>query len=345
MLPRRPPHRAPALYPFHPAISVCEDATRQASCGIIAAVNRKELSRVPSGDGVEQPMSGHWVGLRGRLARPFWGWLGGWAVLCGALASNRLQWDGAALLNLVLVLLLVELAWGSFWDLAVSTARLRPLADGWPPRQPASPATLPYTQPHAPAGRLARWLGRLIGWWRDAFWPAAGPALLGLLAAAILALVLALFLPDRLRPLYGALVALAGLGLIQSRRDRQPLAVEALVRVGLGWLAGHAAFAGVGAASWVLALSFALAAWGNLRVAAGLPRGLWLLNAGQAIGVVALLILKQPLAASLAGLVLFGQVAMQPSLRYGGTPAHITVARRTWPWLMAAMLLAGWALP
>ena len=322
-----------------------EDATRGASCGIIAAVNGEERSSVPSGDGTEQPMSGQWVVLRGRLARPFWGWLGGWAVLCGALASNQLRWQGEVLLDFVLVLLLVELGWGSLWDLAVGTDWFRPLAEGWPPSGPVSPVALPYTQPRSPAGRLARWLGRLGCLWREAFWPSAGAALLGLLAAALLTVVLALILPVTLRPLQAALVALLGLGVVQRRRGRQPLAAQALVRVGLGWLAGVAVFGGLGAAPVVLALAFALAVWGNLRLADGLSRGLWLLNAGQAIGVVVLLVLKQPLAAGVAGLLLFGQVAMQPSLRYGDTPVHATVSRRTWPWLMATMLLAAWALP
>ena len=299
---------------------------------------------------MEQSRSGHWIGLRGRLARPFWGWLGGWAVLCGVLASNQLRWEGEALLNLALVLLLVELGWGSLWDLAVGTEWFRPLAEGWPPAQVKPAAALPYTQPQAPGGRLARWLGRLSAWWREGFWPAAGPALLALLAAALLTAVLTLLLPGRLRPLYAALIALVGLGLVQRRRGKDPLATQALVRVGLSWLAGHAVFGHAELASIILALAFSLAAWGNLRVVAALPRGLWLLNAGQVIAIVVLLILKQPLVAGLAGLFLFGQVAMQPSLHYavepgGGMERYTIVSRRTWPWLMAAMLVVALALP
>jgi hypothetical protein len=118
----------------------------------------------------------------------------------------------------------------------------------------------------------------------------------------------------------------------------------------LTWLAGHAAFAELEPASLILALAFALAAWGDLRLGAGQPRGLWLLNTGQAAAIVVLLVLKQPLAAGVSGLLLFGQVAMQPSLRYGAEPAtgersYALVSRRTWPWLMAAMLLAALALP
>jgi hypothetical protein len=333
-----------------PAHRLAGDTTRWSSCGIIRAVKETELPDAARGDGMEQPKPGHWIGLRGRLARPFWGWLGGWAVLCGALASNQLHWQGGVLLNLALVLLLVELGWGSLWDLVVGTDWFRPLENGWPPTGALPMAALPYTQPHAPGGRLARWLGRLATWWRNAFWSAAGPALLAILAALLLSAVLALLLPDRLRPLHASLVALLGLGLVMTRRGREPLAAQALVRIGLSWLAGHAAFAGLEPASMILALAFALAAWGDLRLGAGQPRGLWLLNTGQAAAIVVLLVLKQPLAAGVSGLLLFGQVAMQPSLRYGAEPAtgersYALVSRRTWPWLMAAMLLAALALP
>jgi hypothetical protein len=36
-------------------------------------------------------------------------------------------------------------------------------------------------------------------------------------------------------------------------------------------------------------------------------------------------------------------VALQPSLRYGGDRGRIF--RRSWPWLMAAMLIAALVLP
>lgn len=315
----------------------------------MAAMDESELAKFPSGvadeDRVESAVAGQWIGLSGRLARPFLGWIGAWAVLCGALASNSLRWEGEALLALALSLLLSELAWGSLWDLAVGTAWFRPLAEGWPPSHSAPAAALPYTQPHSPGGRLALRLGRWTAWWRASFWPAAGPALLGLLAALILTVVLALLLPNRLRPLHAALVALAGLGVVQRHRGRDPLAAQALVRVGLCWLAGHAALSEVGAASVVLGLAFSLAAWGLLRLGAGLGRGLWLLNGGQILGVAVLVGVQQPVAAGIAGLLFFGQVAMQPSLFYGGELAHQTIVRRSWPWLVAAMLVAAWALP
>jgi hypothetical protein len=102
-------------------------------------------------------------------------------------------------------------------------------------------------------------------------------------------------------------------------------------------------FAGAYASSLVLALGFTVAAWGVLRVSQGLKVGLWLLNGGLAIVVIALLLLKQPLAVGVVGLLLFGQMALQPSLRFGGEPAR--VVRRIWPWVMAAMLVAALAIP
>ena len=309
-----------------------------------SAVNGPEYPKTAREIRIEKPATRHWIGLRGYLVRPFWGWLGGWAVLCGALASNQLRWEGEALLNLGLVLLLVELGWGNLWDLAVGTGWFRPLADDWPPESFAPAASLPYTLPRSPGGRIARGLGRFAAWWRGAFWPAAGPALLGLLAAVLLTVILVLLLPKRLRTLNAVLVALIGLGIVHRWRGKEPLAAQALVRVGLSWLAAHAVFAEIETASLVLALAFALAAWGNLRLAAGLPRSLWLLNAGQVIVIAIFVMLKQPIVAGAAGLLLFGQLAMQPSLRYGDAAPSV-VSRRTWPWLMLLMLVAAWALP
>lgn len=264
-------------------------------------------------------------------------------MFCGALASKQLRWDADDLLMLALTLLLAELAWGGLWDLAASTDWFRPLADDWPPAQPASWRGLPYTQPASPGGRLVRWINRLVGWWRTSFWPAAGPALLGVGVAAGLAVVLNLLLPGRLRPLNAAVVALAGLAVAQRCRGKSPLAGQVLVQVGLGWLAGHLAFAEMNLVSLLLALGFAAAALGALQVEAGQRRCVRLLNGGQMAIAALLAALRQPLAAGAVGLLLFGQIVLQPALRQGADP--VAVARRGWPWLLASMLIAALALP
>jgi hypothetical protein len=269
--------------------------------------------------------------------------MGIWAVFCGALASNHAGWEGESLLALAMVVLLADLGWGSFFDLATGTDWLRPSVGGPSSSLPPGRSALPYTQPDSPGGRLLRWGSRARRWWRDQFWPGAGPALLGLLAAAILIVVLALLLPQRLYPLNAVLVALTVVGVLLRWRGRGFLAGQAAVLVGLSWLAGHMTFAGAGASSLVLALGFTVAAWGILRGSQGRKAGLWLLNGGLAVAVIGLVWLKQPLAAGVVGLLLFGQMALQPSLRFGGDPAR--VVRRMWPWVMVAMLVAALAIP
>jgi hypothetical protein len=316
---------------------------RQAvTCGIIPDVEAHD-DPAPYRADTEPVPPGRLVGLQGRLARPFWGVMGVWAVFCGALASNHTGWEGDSLLALAMVLLLADLGWGSFFDLATGTDWFRPAARDRTSSLPPGRSALPYTQPDSPGGRLLRWGSRARRWWRDQFWPGAGPALLGLLAAAILIIVLALLLPPRLYPLNAVLVALTGVGVLLRWRGRAFLAGQAAVLVGLSWLAGHMVFAGASTSSLVLALGFTVAAWGVLRVSQGRKVGLWLLNVGLAIAMTALVWLKQPLAVVVVGLLLFGQMALQPSLRFGGDPAR--VVRRIWPWVMAAMLVAALAIP
>jgi hypothetical protein len=268
--------------------------------------------------------------------------MGAWSVLCGALASKGLRAERDDLLVLALVLLLADVAWGTLWDLGAGTDWFGTLATAWPPKQSGGLRGLPYTQRRAPAGRLLQGLNRLLGWWRESFWPQAGGALLGLLAATLMAVVLSLLLPAALRPLNGLLLALVGLGVAARRRGRDLPAGEALAAVGLGWLAGHLAFAPPEGASALLALFLAAAAWGGLRLARGLRAALLLLDGGQLLVIALLVALKQPLPAGLLGLLLLGQVALQPSL---GSASPAEVARRTWPWLMAAMLVAALAVP
>lgn len=269
--------------------------------------------------------------------------MGVWAAFCGALASNHLRWEGEDVLTLAMVIVLADLGWGSFFDLATGTGWFPPSArDRNPPQSPGR-LPLPYTLPDSPGGRLFRWGRRARRWWRDLFWPSAGPALLGLLAAVILIVVLGLLLPSRLYSLNAVLVVLTGLGVLLRWRGNAFLAGQAAVLVGLSWLAGHMALAEANASSVALALAFTLGTWGILRVSQGLRMGVWLLNGGLVVAVTALLVLKQPLAAGFVGLMLFGQMALQPSLRFGGDPAR--VVRRMWPWVMAAMLVAALAVP
>ncbi len=293
---------------------------------------------------IEQQVTEHVVGLRASPAAFPWGVTAAGATCCGALAANRLHWQGEDLLVLGLVLLLTVLAWGSLWNVGTGTLWFHSLARGRLPAHPVSLPALPYTLPGSPGGRLLRGLEGLVAWWRGAFWPAAGAAFAGLLTAAALTVLLSLLLPGWLRPLYAALVALVGLGIVQRQRGRDLLAGQSLLHVGLSWLAGHAAFARPGLASVSLALAFTVAVVGVLQVAQGLAGGFWLLNGAIGAVMVMLVALEHPLAAGVVGLILFGQVALQLSLRVGDGVARVGFGRRTWPWLMAAMLTAALAV-
>jgi hypothetical protein len=177
---------------------------------------------------------------------------------------------------------------------------------------------------------------------------------LGLLAATILAGVLSLLLPGRVLALSALLVALLLVGVLQRLRGHISLAGQAFALVALGWLAGSMAFAELNRPTVVLALSFAVAAWGALRAGEGLSGGLWLLNGGQILCFGLLVIMRQPLAAGATGLLLVGQIAVQLVLSQHVPPEqepsrHLGVdagggMRWIWPWLMAAMLLAAAAI-
>ncbi len=261
-----------------------------------------------------------------------------WAAGCGLGAAA----GGVGLPAAALLAVLVFLGWGNAWDVVAGTDWFGPLAGCWPPARPVALPALPYMQPGSPAGRLVRALGRVLGWWQTAFWPALSAPILSLLAALALVGALLLLLPERLAMLHVALAAVLGLVLVWRRRGRRPLGAQAVVQVGLPWLAGHLVVAPPSGLSWVLASCFSLAAWGVLRVAHK-GGGLLLLNGGLVLALAALAAARQPLAAALVGLLFFGQLALQPSLRHGADPASI--AGRTWPWLLAAMALAALATP
>lgn len=292
---------------------------------------------------MEQLLHRRLAGSQEHLPRPFWGVTGLLSVLCGALASNPQSWDSESVLALVFVLLLTNLAWASLWDLALGTDWVRLLAEGWPPARQIPMLTLPYSLPRSPAGRLFRWLGRVIFWWRETVWPAAGWSLIGMLVAAVLAAFLVVILPHRLYPLNIVIVALVGLGVAQRWRKRTLAVGQALVQIGLGWLAGHAAWGDVSLVSVAVALSFVLAAAGAMRAGAGLAGGLRLLNGGLIFVVVLLAVSRQPVAAGVVGLLFFGQLAIQLSLSFADEP--VLLARRVWPWLLLSMLVAALAIP
>jgi hypothetical protein len=115
---------------------------------------------------------------------------------------------------------------------------------------------------------------------------------------------------------------------------------DALIAVVFPWQAGHILFGAPTIGSVALAILFGLAyaslwrvrsAWGRVAT-----------TAGQLLVIVLLVALHQPLPAVAVTLLLVPQMALLPWLEEERTPAWY--ARHTRFWLLAAMLVAAWAL-
>lgn len=269
-------------------------------------------------------------------------WLGpAWAGLCGVVASAGFGWQGRDFLRLAVLILLVDGGWGTLWAALGGTDWATPLRRWrhWYSGEPI--ATLPYTLPGSPGERVSHWLGQLRAWWRDALWPACGPALSAIAVALPMTAVLAALLGLELLLLSAAALAVMQLGLAwEGGQGTVAPGWDGVVAVTLPWLAGHVAFGEPTLRSAGLALAFALA-WG----AAWRAGSLW----GRALGIGAQLlaaalhvVLHHPLAAGCGVLLLIPQLALLPWLQRG-QPASWYL-RHTRPWLMAAMLVAAWAL-
>jgi hypothetical protein len=294
------------------------------------------------------PVSGDLTRLQARLT-DFVNWLApAWAAWCGALASGGFEQRGASWLKLSLLILLVDVGWGVLWAALGSTDWATPLHRWRAWRSDDLITAPPYTLPGSPGDRVSRWLGQLRGWRRAVLWPTRGFALtvagVALLATAVLGAVLG----RDLLLLSVAALAVMQLG-VAGEGGRGAIAPkwDAVISIALPWLAGHIVFSAGATAGWAqyvsavgLALVFALA-WGAARRAdSGWER---LLGAGTQLLAVALFVaLRIPLAAAGLLALLVPQLMLYPWMRRG-LPASWYV-RLVRPWLMAAMLLAAWAL-
>jgi len=279
------------------------------------------------------PASGGLIRLQARLTNPI-AWLGpAWAALCGVVASGGFGWQGQDLLRLALLILLVDGGWGTLWAALGSTDWATPLRRwrNWRFGEPVPPP--PYTLPDSPGDRASRWLGQLRAWWRDVLWPTCGPALSAIAVALPVTAVLGAVLGPELLLLSLAALAVMQLSMAWGWSD-------AVVTVMFPWLAGHVVFGPLTPGSAGLALAFTLA-WGANR-RAGSAWGRWLGVMAQLVAAALLITLHHPLAAGVLALLLTPQLALFPWLRRG-QPAPWYV-RHTRPWLMAALLVAAWAL-
>jgi hypothetical protein len=269
-------------------------------------------------------------------------WLGpAWAALCGVLASDSFDSQGPEWLQLALLILLVDGGWSTLWATLGGTDWATPLRQ-WRQWRSGEPLAIPpYTLAGSPGDSASRWLGQLRTWWRDIFWPACGPALLATAVALSVTGVLGALLGTESILLSAATLAVVQLGTAwEGGRGFIAPGWDALIAVTLPWMAGHVVFGSLTLPSAGLALAFALpwgAAW---RADLAWERALGTVT--QLLAAALLIALHHPLAASTLLLLMVPQLAMFPWLRRGHPPSQYVQYAR--PWLMAAMLVAAWAL-
>jgi hypothetical protein len=228
-----------------------------------------------------------------------------WAVLAGALAAG-IAWNGANLLRLLTVIVLVEGLYEAFFGPA------EPPTGATPPQRLQ---WLPYSRPDSPSGRLARWWGRVAA-------GRAGDMAVTILVAGILAIWIGL-------PAVWATLAFLGLGGLRLGLGRLWAGlgrwVEAAAGALLPWLLAGALFGGVGGASLLGALAYA-AARGALLDGGRLARSRWAFILADAcqLGVLAtLIVLKRPLAAAILAAPLAAQLFVQASSRRSADAAGL----------------------
>ncbi len=250
------------------------------------------------------------------------------------------------MIQLALLILLVDVGWGTVWAALGDTNWAQPFRQ-WRHWRLGPPApSLPYTRPDAPGGAVSRCLGRLRAWARDAFWPVCGPALLSILAALPLIFLLSAILgPVALLASAAALAVMQiSLTLNQTQGNVKP-EWDALIGLLLPWLTGYRAF---GPTSDLLALSsvglaFAFTVTWCASRRAGSVWGRGLIVVSQCLILTLLIILRRPMAAAGLALLSIPLLALSPWMRDRNVSINWYI-RHTQPWLMASMLIAALAL-
>jgi hypothetical protein len=274
-----------------------------------------------------------------------------WSVLCGALTahSGRRPFEGGfdpyAGIALALVVFVVQVLWGTIRALLINKDR-DPFAVDLPdapallPKRHRIPR-LPYVTPGSPLARLGQKWRRAFQRPEDRLTLALVPLLTLLLSSVIgwQAIVLS--------------VAAMSISLIESRltrQDKTSSALQSATLVGLGWLAGHTAFAPLTWITVTLSCCYAIAYQGALELErdnasparhSRLPWALGLLYGGQTAALVLLITLARPLAAASAGFLLAPQWLLLALLETGSCRSYV---RHAVPFVTAAMLSAAWAV-
>jgi hypothetical protein len=272
-------------------------------------------------------------------------WLGSaWAALCGAVASGQMGLEAQSLLLLLLVLFLVDPVLGGVWGLVLGTDWFAPFARGHLSRGKIPSKSLPYTSPGSPGYRASRWLAEVLGWWRRDFRPHVGTEFLSLILTLAVAITLASLLGRLVALLTLVALVLMAVVLFSSRqREAISFSLRAVLELGLPWLMGHLAFGSLNWESVAFALAYTVAYYACFVLWDGRWRtATRLLNGSQIVTVALLLIVKEPILAGIAGLLLLPQLLLQPFLWRG--EAEWWYLQRSHPWLMASMLTAALAI-
>jgi hypothetical protein len=269
-------------------------------------------------------------------------WLGPiWAILCGIIASGGWKWNGASLLEAVLVFFLVDGAWATLWAAAAETDWATPARE-WGRSEVTPARALPYTQPNTPGDRAMRWLAHTTRWWREHLRPSIGSAVSTILLCVAFSAALSAVLGWPAVALSAAGAAVVQLGVVVGRGTGRPLpALKATLDIGLAWLLAHVVFAPLTAPSALLAAAFAAVyGTGLTLVEGGQHATLW--NAAQFAAAGLLVLMRQPVAALAVFLMVIPQMLLEPALRRGMGGAWFV--RSTQAWLMIAMLIAAIAV-
>jgi hypothetical protein len=257
-----------------------------------------------------------------------------WAALCGVVASGQMRLNAQSLLLLLLVFFLVDPILGGIWRLVVSPYWFAPSTGDHLSREEIPSKSLPYTSAGSPGYRASRWLARVLARWRKDF----RPKLLSLILTLAMAIILA-SLMGRLVTLLtlAALVLMAVVLFSYHQRGAISFSLRAILELGLPWLIGHLAFGSLNWESVVFALAYTVAYYARFVLLNGRQRtATRLLNGSQIAAVALLIIVKEPILAGIAGLLLLPQLLLQPFLWRG--KVEWWYLQRSQPWLMAGML-------
>jgi hypothetical protein len=175
----------------------------------------------------------------------------------------------------------------------------------------------------------------------ESLWPQCGPALSAIVVAVPLTFLLGGVLGLQVTLLNLAALATMQLGVAWGGGQGETIPEwDAWMALVLPWQAGHLLFGSPTLSSWALALLFGLTYASVWRVRSAGGRVITTL--AQLLVGAWLVALHRPLPAVMVVLFLVPQMSLLPWLREGQSPAWY--ARHARLWILAAMLVAAWAL-